>query len=103
MIEGVSDGYTLPIRIVGIGYRAYMENGKLGLKVGFCHPIILDVPKDIQVSIPVPQRILLSGNDLQVVTQFAANIRKWRKPEPYNQKGIFVGDETIKKKEGKKR
>lgn len=73
------------------------------MRVGFANTIELDIPENIGVSCPAPQRILLTGCDLQKVTQFAANIRKWRKPEPYNQKGIFVGDETIKKKEGKKR
>jgi large subunit ribosomal protein L6 len=61
------------------------------------------MPEGVNVTIPAPQRIILNGIHLQKVSQFAANIRKWRKPEPYNQKGIFVGDETIKKKEGKKR
>ena len=80
-----------------------MEEGKVVLKLGFAHPIIMDIPEGVNVSIPAPQRILLQGIDKHSLTQFAANIRKHRKPEPYNQKGIFVGDETIKKKEGKKR
>jgi large subunit ribosomal protein L6 len=63
----------------------------------------MDIPDGVKVSIPAPQRILLQGVDKHKITQFAANIRKYRKPEPYNQKGIFVGNETIKKKEGKKR
>ncbi len=73
------------------------------LRLGYCNPIVLDIPEGVQVSVPAPQRILLQGIDLPKVTQFAANIRKHRPPEPYNQKGVFVGDETIKKKEGKKR
>jgi len=102
-VEGVTDGWVVPLKLVGVGYRAILENGKLGLKLGYSHPITLDIPKDIEISIPNPTQIILVGNDLQKVTQFAAQIRKWRPPEPYNQKGIFVGDETIKKKEGKKR
>lgn len=103
MVTGVTDGFTVPIRIVGVGYRALIEENKVSLKLGFSHPILLDIPNGVEVQIPAPQRIILQGNDLEAVTQFAAKIRHWRKPEPYNQKGIFVGDETIKKKEGKKR
>lgn len=103
MIEGVTEGYMVPLRIVGVGYRALMENGKLSLKLGYTHPILLDIPEGVTVQIPQPQRVFLFGIDKLVVTQFAAQIRRWRPPEPYNQKGIFVGDETIKKKEGKKR
>jgi large subunit ribosomal protein L6 len=82
---------------------AALEDSKLVLRLGYAHPIILDIPEGVTVSTPTPQKILLKGIDKPVLTQFAANIRKWRKPEPYNQKGVFVGDETIKKKEGKKR
>ncbi|TPX60506.1 hypothetical protein PhCBS80983_g01691 [Powellomyces hirtus] len=103
MVEGVHEGYTVPLRFNGVGYRALFEEGKLSLKLGYSHPILLDIPAGVEVKIPAPTRVVLQGNDLQVITQFAANIRKWRPPEPYNQKGIFVGDETIKKKEGKKR
>ncbi|KAJ3319761.1 hypothetical protein HDV06_005962 [Boothiomyces sp. JEL0866] len=103
MVQGVTEGFTIPIKMVGVGYRALIEDGKLSLKVGVSHPILMDIPEGVKVLIPNPQRILLQGPDLYTVSQFAANIRKWRKPEPYNQKGIFVGEETIKKKEGKKR
>ncbi|KAJ3089781.1 hypothetical protein HK102_005508 [Quaeritorhiza haematococci] len=103
MVEGVTEGFTVPLRLVGVGYRALFEDGRLSLKLGYSHPILMDIPKGVEVAIPAPQRIILQGIDLQQVTQFAAKIRTWRPPEPYNQKGIFVGDETIKKKEGKKR
>ena len=91
------------------GYRAALEDGNLVLRVGKSHPIVMTIPKGkqritgIEVLVPAPQRIILSGISWPLITQFAANIRKQRKPEPFNQKGIFVGDETIKKKEGKKR
>jgi large subunit ribosomal protein L6 len=89
MIEGVSEGmttwnmliiagFTVPLRLNGVGYRAQLEGGKLCLKLGFSHPVNLDVPSGVEVSIPSPQRIILRGIDLQRVTQFAANIRKWR-------------------------
>ncbi|KAJ3156279.1 hypothetical protein HDU86_004043 [Geranomyces michiganensis] len=103
MVEGVHEGYMVPLRFNGVGYRALFEDGKLSLKLGYSHPILLDIPNGVEVTIPAPTRVVLQGNDLQKITQFAASIRKWRPPEPYNQKGIFVGDETIKKKEGKKR
>lgn len=103
MVEGVLEGYTVPLRFSGVGYRALIEDGKLSLKLGYSHPILMDIPSDVQVQIPVPTRIILTGIDKHRVTLFAAQIRKWRVPEPYNLKGIFVGDETIRKKEGKKR
>ncbi len=80
-----------------------MEGNNLQLRLGFANPITIEIPKDIKVTVPNPQRIIVQGIDLQRVTQFAAGVRKWRKPEPYNQKGVFVGNETIRKKEGKKR
>ncbi len=86
-----------------LNLQAALDQGKLSLRLGFSHPVIMDIPQGVNVTIPAPQRVILQGIDKQVITQFAASIRKWRKPEPYNQKGIFVGDETIKKKEGKKR
>jgi large subunit ribosomal protein L6 len=102
-IKGLEEGFTLPLRMVGVGYRALIEDGKLSLKIGVSHPVLMEIPKGVTVNVPAPQRIILEGDDWYTVTQFAANIRKMRKPEAYNQKGIFVGDETIKKKEGKKR
>eukprot|EP00842_Homolaphlyctis_polyrhiza_P006151 jgi/Hompol1/6537/HPOL_000190-RA len=135
MVTGVSEGFLLPLRLVGVGYRAQIDTAPvapgddddvsvivtpisptavanagatqvkrvLTLRLGYAHPIVLDIPAGVDVSIPVPQRILLQGIDLPRISLFAAQIRKWRKPEPYNQKGVFVGDETIKKKDGKKR
>ncbi|KAI9100450.1 ribosomal protein L6, alpha-beta domain-containing protein [Phlyctochytrium arcticum] len=103
MVEGVVEGYTVPIRFQGVGYRATLEEGKLSLKLGYSHPIVMDVPQGVELKIPAPTRIILQGNDWHQIKQFAASIRKWRPPEPYNQKGIFVGEETIKKREGKKK
>lgn len=123
MVEGVSEGFVLPLRFEGVGYRVCLflcsivcrndskkclkatidDQGRLSMRLGYAHPVVMEIPAGVKVSIPAPQRVLLQGIDKQVLTQFAASIRKWRKPEPYNQKGIFVGDETIKKKEGKKR
>ncbi|KAI8801069.1 ribosomal protein L6, alpha-beta domain-containing protein [Cladochytrium replicatum] len=105
MVEGVTEGVTVPLRFVGVGYRAQLDEAqkRIELRLGYSHSIFMKIPEGIEVVIPQPQRILLKGIDLPKITQFAAQIRKWRPPEPYNQKGIFVGDETIKKKEGKRR
>ncbi|RCH89630.1 hypothetical protein CU097_002447 [Rhizopus azygosporus] len=104
-IVGVSDGYKVHLRLVGVGYRGALENNNrtLSLKLGYSHPILMDLPEGVSCAVPQPNRIVLQGINLQHVTEFAAKIQRWRKPEPYNQKGIFINDETIKKKEGKKK
>lgn len=109
-ILGVSEGHAAILRLVGVGYRATVEGSAqtktaeypgqqfVSLKVGYSHPIELGVPKGVKASTPQPTRILLEGIEREVVKQFAAEIRAWRKPEPYKGKGIFVNDETIKLK-----
>lgn len=109
-ILGVSEGHAAILRLVGVGYRASIENKAIekepeypgqqfvSLKVGYSHPIELGVPKGVKASTPQPTRILLEGMEKVVVKQFAAEIRAWRVPEPYKGKGIFVNDETIKLK-----
>jgi large subunit ribosomal protein L6 len=104
-IIGVSDGYKTYLRLVGVGYRGVLENNSrvLSLKLGYSHPIQMDLPEGVTCTVPAPNRIILQGVNKQHVTEFAAKIQRWRMPEPYNQKGIFINDETIKKKEGKKK
>ncbi|CAI7576694.1 hypothetical protein PCG10_006208 [Penicillium crustosum] len=109
-ILGVSEGHVCVLSMVGVGYRATIEDKAstvqsdypgqkfVSLKVGFSHPIELGIPKGVVASTPQPTRILLEGVDKRVVTQFAAEIREWRRPEPYKGKGIFVNGETIKLK-----
>lgn len=109
-ILGVSEGHTTLLRMVGVGYRASIEKsastvspeypGQLyvSLKVGYSHPIELGIPEGVKASTPQPTRILLEGPEKEVVKSFAAKIRKWRVPEPYKGKGIFVDGETIKLK-----
>ncbi|RFU35096.1 hypothetical protein B7463_g1208, partial [Scytalidium lignicola] len=109
-ILGVSEGHTAILRLVGVGYRATVEDTAttvspefpgqqfVVLKVGYSHPIELPVPKTVKASTPQPTRILLEGIEKEVLLQFAAEIRQWRKPEPYKGKGIFVNGETIKLK-----
>lgn len=89
--------------MVGVGYKASVDGRLLRLKLGYSHDLMIPIPKDIKVITPMPSKILLCGANYQQVTQFAAKIRAYRKPEPYNGKGIFVGSETIKLKEGKKK
>lgn len=98
------------MRLVGVGYRATVESTAItktpeypgqqfvSLKVGYSHPIELGLPPGVKASTPQPTRILLESINKAVVTQFAAEIREWRKPEPYKGKGIFVNEETIKLK-----
>lgn len=110
-IIGVSEGHTAVLRLVGIGYRAtidkrpaleeYPDQDFVCLRLGFSHPVDLGVPKGIKASAPQPTRILLEGINREELMQFAAEIRRWRVPEPYKGKGIFVNDETIKLKQKK--
>ncbi|KAI8886982.1 mitochondrial 54S ribosomal protein YmL16 [Backusella circina FSU 941] len=104
-IIGVSDGYKVYLRLVGVGYRGMLENNNrtLALKLGYSHPIQMALPEGVTCTIPQPNRIVLQGINLQHITEFAAKVQRWRMPEPYNQKGIFINDQTIKKKEGKKK
>ena len=109
-ILGVSEGHTAILRLVGVGYRATIEKSAVtktpeypgqqfvSLKVGYSHPIELGIPEGVKASTPQPTRILIEGVEKEVVKKFAAQIREWRKPEPYKGKGIFVNDETIKLK-----
>ncbi|KAK4232585.1 ribosomal protein L6, alpha-beta domain-containing protein [Podospora fimiseda] len=110
-IMGVSEGHTAVLRLVGIGYRATVEprpekedyQGQLFvcLKLGFSHPVELGLPKGMKASAPLPTRVLLEGINKEELMSYAANLRKWRKPEPYKGKGIFINDETIKLKQKK--
>ncbi|WEW58251.1 54S ribosomal protein L6 mitochondrial [Emydomyces testavorans] len=109
-ILGVSEGHVCILKLVGVGFRASVEPTAItlspeyqgqqfvSLKVGFAHPVELGIPQGVKASTPQPTTILLEGIDKEAVTQFAADIRKWRPPEPYKGKGIFVNGETIKLK-----
>ena len=119
-IQGVSEGHTAILRLVGVGFRASVEESPsqgaltrqkasrplieypgqkfLNLKLGFATPIEMGIPMGVKASCPQPTRVLLEGVEKEIVMQFAAKIRAWRKPEPYKGKGIFVNDETIKLK-----
>jgi large subunit ribosomal protein L6 len=103
MIQGVTEGFTKKLEIVGVGYRAALQGRDIKLNLGYSHDVIYKVPEGIDVQIPKPTEIVISGIDKQKVGQVAAEIRKWRKPEPYKGKGIRYADEYIFRKEGKKK
>ena len=103
LVEGVSEGFTKTLEITGVGYRAQAQGNKLRLQLGYSHDVELDVPEGIEVKTPDQTTVEISGIDKQAVGQFAAEIREWRKPEPYKGKGIKYRGEYIFRKEGKKK
>jgi large subunit ribosomal protein L6 len=100
-VKGLHEGYKKILKITGVGYKAAVANGKLTLAIGFSHPVIFDIPKDLHVSCATPTEIHVAGFNKELVGEFAANIRAVRKPEPYNGKGIAYSDEIIIRKVGK--
>ena len=101
MIIGVSEGYSKTLELVGVGYRAAVKGNTLELNLGFSHPVIIEKPEGITFECPDQAKIVVSGIDKQQVGQVAADIRKWRKPEPYKGKGIRYQGEHVRRKEGK--
>jgi len=102
-VTGVTQGFKKELEINGVGYRAQMQGNVLKLALGLSHDVNFEVPSDVTVTAPKPTIIIVEGIDQQVVGEVAANIRKWRKPEPYKGKGIKYKDEYIFRKEGKKK
>ena len=102
MIIGVSEGYKKELEIVGVGYRFNVQGNKINVNAGFSHPVEIIVPSDLKAEQVSTTEIAISGIDKQKVSEFAANIRKLRKPEPYKGKGIRFKGEHIRRKEGKK-
>ena len=103
MVKGVSEGFKKELEINGVGYRAQLQGNTLKLNLGLSHDVDFPIPSDVTVSAPKPTQIIIEGIDPQRVGQVAANIREWRKPEPYKGKGIKYIDEYIFRKEGKKK
>ena len=101
MITGVTEGYKKELEVHGIGYRAGMQGKQLELRVGFSHPVLLDVPEGVQVSVK-DTTITVEGFDKEVVGAFAATVRQTKKPEPYKGKGIRYVGEVVRRKQGKK-
>ena len=102
MIVGVSEGYKKELEIVGVGYRFNVQGNKINVNAGFSHPVVVEAPAELTVEQVNATEISISGIDKQKVSEFAANIRKLRKPEPYKGKGIRYKGEHIRRKEGKK-
>ncbi len=100
---GVSEGFKKELELSGVGYRAQMQGNTLKLSLGYSHDVNFEVPEGVTVTSAKPTEILVEGIDEQQVGQVAANIRAWRKPEPYKGKGIKYKGEYIFRKEGKKK
>jgi len=103
LVEGVTTGFTKTLEITGVGYRANAQGKNLKLQLGYSHDVDIAVPEGIEIKTPDNTTIEISGNDKQKVGQIAAEIRRWRKPEPYKGKGIKYRGEYIFRKEGKKK
>jgi large subunit ribosomal protein L6 len=101
MIIGVSQGYKKTLEIQGVGYKAEMKGKNLVLSVGFANTITVPIPADVTVQLEGPTKLHVSGSDKQAVGEFAAQVRKLRKPEPYKGKGIRYQGESVKIKPGK--
>ena len=101
MVVGVTDGYAKTLEIVGVGYRAALKGDELELALGFSHPVVIKPEPGITFEVPAPTKITVSGIDKQRVGQVAADIRKWRKPEPYKGKGVRYKGEHVRRKAGK--
>tara|TARA_B100000683_G_scaffold165509_1_gene159406 strand:- start:419 stop:952 length:534 start_codon:yes stop_codon:yes gene_type:complete len=103
MVVGVSEGFTITMELVGVGYRAAVQGSELVLQLGYSHEVKYPIPQGIQIAVDRQTVITISGYDRQQVGQVAAEIRAWRRPEPYKGKGIKYAGEQILRKEGKKK
>jgi large subunit ribosomal protein L6 len=103
MVTGVGTGFTRNLDINGVGYRASVQGSNLNLQLGYSHDINFPIPSDVRIACERPTAITITGADRQRVGQVAAEIRAFRPPEPYKGKGIKYSDETIRRKEGKKK
>ena len=103
LVKGVADGFEKDLELVGVGYRAQMQGSSLKLSLGLSHDVIYDAPQGVTLACPKPTEVKISGADKQKVGQVAAEIRRFRPPEPYKGKGIKYVGEYIRRKEGKKK
>jgi large subunit ribosomal protein L6 len=103
LVTGVTEGFTKKLQITGVGYRAAVQGKNLKLQLGYSHDVDFAIPEGITIVTPDPTNVTITGNDKQQVGQVAAEIRRWRKPEPYKGKGIKYAGEFIFRKEGKKK
>ncbi len=103
LVTGVTVGYSKSLEITGVGYRAALNGKALQLNLGYSHDVSYDIPAGIEIKVPKPTEIVISGIDKQRVGQVAAEIREYRGPEPYKGKGVKYAEERIVRKEGKKK
>lgn len=103
MVHGVTKGFERKLTLVGVGYRAQAQGNKLNLTLGFSHPVEHVMPEGIKVETPTQTEVVIKGMDKQVVGQVAADVRAYRKPEPYKGKGVRYADEVVVRKETKKK
>jgi len=103
MVSGVTKGFEKKLTLVGVGYRAQAQGDKLNLSLGYSHPVVHQMPKGVKVETPVQTEILIKGIDKQQVGQVAAEVRAYRRPEPYKGKGVRYANEVVIIKETKKK
>jgi ribosomal protein L6, bacterial type len=101
MVTGVTAGFEKKLQMVGVGYKAEKKGTKLVMSLGYSHPVEMEDPDGIQTEVTTPTEIIVRGISKAVVGNYAANVRKWRQPEPYKGKGIRYAGEVIRRKEGK--
>jgi len=103
MVMGVTKGFEKRMTIIGVGYRAAVQGKNLNLTLGYSHPVVYPIPEGIVIETPTQTEIVVKGADKQMVGQVAAEIRAWRKPEPYKGKGVRYSNEQVARKEAKKK
>ena len=103
IVTGVTEGFEKRLEISGVGYRAQLAGKNLSLALGYSHEVNFPIPEGIQIQVPKPTEIVITGIDKQKVGQIAAEIRRWRPPEPYKGKGVKYANEYVFRKEGKKK
>jgi large subunit ribosomal protein L6 len=101
MVQGVSTGFTKDLIIEGVGFKAAVQGQTLNLSLGFSHPVLFPIPKEIKITVTENTRLSISGIDKKLVGQVAADIRRYYPPEPYKGKGVRYADEQVRRKEGK--
>ena len=101
MVTGVNEGYVKTLELIGVGYRAQLQGKKLVLSLGFSHPVEMEAVSGVEFEVEGGTKVKVKGIDKELVGAVAADIRKWRKPEPYKGKGIKYENEVIRRKEGK--
>lgn len=101
MVEGVSNGFSKNLELVGVGYRAAKSGDKVTLSLGFSHPVVLEKEEGIEIEVPAPTKLVIKGIDKELIGTYAAKVRAIRKPEPYKGKGIRYENEVVRRKVGK--